>query len=68
MVTCAMSDYRFYFLLPHGRIDGPSRDYQCPDDDAALIEAKQLLDGQAIEIWQVKRIVAASTPTLRNGI
>ncbi|MDP1585607.1 MAG: hypothetical protein Q8M18_19485 [Bradyrhizobium sp.] len=59
-----MRDYRFYFLSADGRIDGPSRDHRCPDDDAALIEAKQLLDGQAIEIWQGKRKVARIDPDI----
>ncbi len=57
-----MPEYRFYFLSRKNRIDGPPRELDCADDEAALIAARQLLDGQAIEIWQGKRVVGRLDP------
>jgi hypothetical protein len=41
-----------YRLDSDGRVFGPPRIVQCEDDDAVLIEARNYLDGHAIEIWR----------------
>jgi len=41
-----------YRLDSGGRVSGPPRIVQCEDDDAVLIEARNYLDGHAIEIWR----------------
>jgi hypothetical protein len=58
-----MPEYRFYTIKRNGRIAGPPIDYKLPDDDGAVKEAKKLLGGHAIEIWQGARVVAQSIPT-----
>jgi hypothetical protein len=45
-----------------GHVAGPPIDHQLPDDAAAVKEAKQLLDGRAIEIWQGARVVVFLDP------
>ena len=57
-----MLEYRFYFIKHDGQIDGPAQDYEAADDRAALVKAKQLVDGHDIEVWQAKRLVAYVTP------
>ncbi|MEA2881017.1 MAG: hypothetical protein QOH32_236 [Bradyrhizobium sp.] len=47
-----MIAYRLYRLDSDGRVFGPPRIVQCEDDDAVLIEARNYLDGHAIEIWR----------------
>lgn len=50
--VCFVGTYRLYKLDREGRIFGPPRIVQYEDDDAVLIEARQYLDGHAIEIWR----------------
>jgi hypothetical protein len=57
-----MPDYRFYSIRPDGHITKPPAEKSCPDDLAAMKEAQQLMDGEAIEIWEQTRIVAYLTP------
>lgn len=57
-----MLGYRFYFIRHDGHIDGPSLEYEAPDDRAALAKAKQLVDGHDIEVWHGARLVAYITP------
>jgi len=45
-------EYRFYKLDRNDRVDGPPQVVKCADDDAALIEARNYVDGRAIEIWR----------------
>ena len=47
-----MIAYRFYRLDWNDRVDGPPQIVECGDDDAALIEARNYVDGHAIEIWR----------------
>src|SRR4051812_7986050 len=49
--------YRLYKLDRQGRVSGPARIIQCNDDDAVLIEARNHVDGHAIEIWRDHRRV-----------
>jgi hypothetical protein len=52
-----MPDYRLYTLKNDGHIAGPPKILQCADDQEAIAEAKKLLDGLDIEIWQGARVV-----------
>ena len=53
-----MSDYRVYKLDKSGKTTGPPYIVQCEDDDAALILARRLVDGEIREIWEGARRVA----------
>jgi hypothetical protein len=55
-------EYRFYTKTKDGRIEGPPTDYALPYDASALKEAKQFINGHAVEIWQGARIVAHLDP------
>jgi hypothetical protein len=50
--------YRFYQVDKAGQIQGPPKVISCEDDDVALLQARQLVDGYAIEIWDGDRKVA----------
>jgi hypothetical protein len=58
-----MSVYRFYSIEKNGHIAGPPVVYELPQDHDALREAKKLLDGRDIEIWQDARLVAYLVPS-----
>jgi hypothetical protein len=45
-------EYRIYVLDREGRASGPPQVVQCEDDDAALIEARKYMAGNAVEIWK----------------
>lgn len=47
-----MPQYRFYTVKPDGHLLGLPTDVECPNDQDAVNEAKQFLDGHLIEIWQ----------------
>jgi hypothetical protein len=55
-----MPDYRAYILGIDGHrfvlVEGFLSNY--PDDGAALIAAKKLIDGHDIEVWDRGRLVA----------
>jgi hypothetical protein len=49
---CAVPVYRFYIFEINGHVAGPPTFYELPNDDAALEEAKKILNDRAIEIWR----------------
>ncbi|HEY7998150.1 MAG TPA: hypothetical protein VIE87_04945 [Pseudolabrys sp.] len=57
-----MPEYRFYRINDKGHIAGPAEGNEFPNDEAATKQAKQLLNGHDIEIWQGTRIVAYLVP------
>jgi hypothetical protein len=57
-----MSEYRFYAINPDGHVEGPPAVRDCRDDGAALKEAREMVNGHDIEVWQSTRIVAYLTP------
>jgi hypothetical protein len=57
-----MPDYRFYIIQKDGHITGPPKACELANDTAALQEAKQLVNGHAVEIWQGARIVGHLDP------
>ena len=56
-----MHDYRVYFLAPDGHITNRV-DLFCSDDEAAKERAKQLVDGQVVELWQLDHKIATFEP------
>lgn len=59
---CAMSEYRFYAIKRDGHVEGPPAERDCRDDRAALKEAREMINGRDIEVWESSRIVAYLTP------
>jgi hypothetical protein len=60
-----MPDYRFYIVNKDGHIAEPATTHELPNDEAAVQEAKALLDGRIIEIWQGTRVVYRLDPKKR---
>ena len=59
---CAMPEYGFYPIKRDGYIDGAPATRDCPNDLAALKEARDLVNGRDVEVWQSARLVAYLTP------
>jgi hypothetical protein len=57
-----MPEYRIYTLIGGRQIQSPPEIVDCKDDREAIEEAKQLLDGAPIEIWQSARRVIRLEP------
>ena len=53
-----MTEYRFFRVDTEDQIQGVPRFMTCADDRSARSEARQLMDGCAIEIWDCERRVA----------
>ncbi len=53
-----MPEYRFYSIKKDGHVAGPATIRECSLDVDALKQARQLLNGNDIEIWQDARVVA----------
>ena len=53
----AVPEYRVYTVGPDGHFQSAVR-LICPDDETAKEQAKQLIDGLDIELWQQARKVA----------
>jgi hypothetical protein len=49
--------YRIY-TLTEGNITGPGRAVTCDDDETAIQQAKQWLDGHGLEVWEGSRRVS----------
>ena len=57
-----MPHYRIYLLNTERRITSV-HEAEFPDDDAALLEAKSVIDGQAgAEVWSLARLVGYVPP------
>ena len=52
-----MGEYRAYLLKEDGHIT-QRFDLVCPDDEAAKVRAKQLVDGHDVELWECARRIA----------
>ncbi|MGY4368650.1 hypothetical protein ACVW1A_004715 [Bradyrhizobium sp. LB1.3] len=57
-----MAEYRLYRFDKDGHIQGPPVIVDCEDDDAAVTQAKQYVDGVAIQVWDRARCVAVLPP------
>ncbi len=51
-----MAEYRAYIVGDDDHFQNV-RVLYCPDDATAIVEAKRLLDGHDIELWQLERMV-----------
>ena len=54
----AMPDYRIYTVTSGGRIHGVPTVISCGDDQEATEKAKQLVQDEAIDVWERERHVA----------
>ena len=54
-----MQDYRAYVVGRHGRVI-TRIELRCENDDQAKGQAKLLVDGYAVELWQGTRKIATS--------
>jgi hypothetical protein len=53
-----MQEYRIFLIDKNGRIAEPAKILECPDDQAAIEQAQQYLNGRAVEVWNgARRIV-----------
>jgi hypothetical protein len=57
-----MPQYSFYAIKKHGHVAGPPVSYELPNDDVAIEQAKLLINGRDIEIWEGKRVVGYLVP------
>lgn len=55
-----MAEYYAYLIGPDGHIMSRVA-IVCEDDEAAKEQAKQLVDGHDIELWQLDRRIATFT-------
>lgn len=53
-----MQAYRAYIVCQDGRVLGRS-EFFCADDEAATERAKQLVDGNGVELWRHDHKIAA---------
>lgn len=60
--STAIFEYRLYSVDKEGHIQGMPVIVSCEDDNAAVAEAKQYVDGVAIEVWDCARRVAVLPP------
>jgi hypothetical protein len=53
-----MPEYRFYSLEQNGQFVIARVDLTVENDEIAIAQAKQLIVGEAVEVWQGDRLVA----------
>ena len=58
-----MQEYRVFLIDQNGRIAEPAQILECADDKAAVEQARQYLDGRAVEVWNGARRVVHLDPT-----
>lgn len=57
-----MREYRIYTI---GLTDDQFvavRSIECPDDAAAIAQARQIVDGHSLEVWELGRFVIRLSP------
>jgi len=57
-----MQEYRIFLIGSDRRIAEAAKIVKCPDDQAALAQAQQYLDGRAVEVWKGARMIAHFDP------
>jgi hypothetical protein len=57
-----VSVYRAYVLGVDGRVDAPPHFIACDDDEEALCEARQYVDGRAVEVWLDAKFIGRLEP------
>jgi hypothetical protein len=50
-----MSIYRFYILDSSETLQGPATRIDCADDSVAIKQAKEIVGGYFVELWQGER-------------
>ena len=60
-----MPTYRIYNFNESGHLLEPPKVIECENDEAAVKEAKQLLDGKLIEVWEKARCIIRLDPARR---
>jgi hypothetical protein len=60
-----MPTYRIYTFDEGGHIQEPPKVIECEYDEAAVKEAKQLLNGKPIEVWEKARRITRLDPAHR---
>ena len=60
-----MADYRAYVIDENGHFI-KHRGFVCANDTDATVWARQLMDGQDIELWSGPRFVARLSPSQIN--
>lgn len=69
-VEGVMPEYRVYTI---GHTDGQFiavRSIECPNDQAAIRQARQMLDGHSLEVWELERFIVRldhQPPTEHNS-
>jgi hypothetical protein len=58
---CPGVEYQIYILTDDDHIKG-RKDIFCDDDEAAKKQARQMVNGHAVELWQAARKIAKFTP------
>jgi hypothetical protein len=58
----AMPTYRLYALDNHEHIAGPPQIITCDTDEEAIQQAQVFVDGRALELWELERLVARLEP------
>lgn len=57
-----MPTYRVFQLNDGGHVDAPATLIECDSDEQAIEQARQYLDGHAIELWEGKRQIKRFEP------
>lgn len=57
-----VSVYRVYIVGQSGHVDSIPQYIECRDDAEAVQQARQIMDGHSIEIWEGTRIVKKLAP------
>ncbi len=52
-----MIEYRICFVTPDGHIAAAPLRFGCDDDRAAVLHAQSLVDRNAVQVWQGRRLV-----------
>jgi len=60
-----MGEYRAYLLKEDGHVIH-RHDLVCPDDEAAKVLAKQLVDSHDVELWERARHIATFKRTAQR--
>jgi hypothetical protein len=56
-----VASYRVYFLNEKGRIVR-ALELACQTDEEAVEQTRQLVDGQAVELWERARLIGRFEP------
>ena len=61
-VGMVMATYRIYLLDTEGHVVVPARIVECADDQEAVSQARQFVDGKLIEVWRETKLIAKIEP------